>query len=93
MKRLLPLLLILLPLSSIAETPEEKGLAISIEADRRDRGWHDQTADLIMTLQNKHGQQGRRNMRALATQVENYGDRPLTIFYEPRDVKGTALLS
>ena len=93
MKRLLPLLLILLPLSSIAETPEEKGLAISIEADRRDRGWHDQTADLIMTLKNKHGQESRRKIRTRAIEVENDGDKGLTIFDEPRDVKGTALLS
>ena len=33
-----------------AETPEEKGLAIAIEADRRDSGWVDQTADMSMIL-------------------------------------------
>ena len=93
MKRLLPLLLILLPLSSIAETPEEKGLAIAIKADRRDRGWHDQTADLIMILKNKHGQESRRQIRTRAMEVENDGDESLNIFDEPRDIKGTALLS
>ncbi|MFQ5546091.1 MAG: outer membrane lipoprotein-sorting protein, partial [Acidiferrobacterales bacterium] len=93
MKRLLPLLLILLPLSSIAETPEEKGLAIAIEADRRDSGWHDQTANMIMILKNKHGQESRRKIRTRAIEVENDGDKGLTIFDEPRDVKGTALLT
>jgi hypothetical protein len=93
MKRLLPLLLILLPLSSIAETPEARGLAIAIEADRRDRGWHDQTADMIMILKNKHGQESRRKIRTRAIEVENDGDKSLTIFDEPRDIKGTALLS
>ena len=93
MKRLLPLLLILLPFSSIAETAEEKGLAIAIEADRRDLGWHDQTAGMIMILKNKHGQESRRQIRTRALEVNNDGDKSLTIFDQPRDVKGTALLS
>ncbi len=93
MKRLLPLLLILLPLSSIAETAEEKGLAIAIEVDRRDSGWHDQTANMIMILKNKHGQESRRQIRTRAMEVDNDGDKSLTIFDEPLDVKGTALLS
>ena len=38
--RILPaILLCLLPFSLLAETPEEKGLAIAQEADRRDRGF------------------------------------------------------
>ena len=49
-------LLLILPLhNAIAETAEEKGLAIAVEADKRDTGWVDQTADLEMILWNKHG--------------------------------------
>ena len=38
--RILPaILLCLLPFTLLAETPEEKGLAIAQEADRRDSGF------------------------------------------------------
>ena len=53
----LPILLLILPLhNASAETAEEKGLAIAVEADKRDTGWVDQTADLEMILTNKHGE-------------------------------------
>ena len=43
---------VLLPLLSTAgpveQTPEEKGLAIALEADRRDSGFEDYTAELSM---------------------------------------------
>ena len=94
MKRLLPaLLLILLLPSAYAETPEEKGLAISVEADRRDTGWADQSADMTMTLRNKSGDQSTRQIRVFTLEVDGDGDKSLTIFDEPLDVKGTAFLS
>jgi len=91
--RLLFLLTLLLPLSSPAESPEEKGLAIAIEADKRDTGWVDQKADLKMTLRNKQGQESTRDLRLSALEVDGDGDKSLTIFDSPRDIKGTAFLS
>ena len=76
-----------------AELPEEKGLAIAQEMDRRDRGWKDQRANLIMTLRNRQGQESRRALRINTLEVEGDGDKSLTIFDSPRDVKGTAFLS
>ena len=75
------------------ELPEEKGLAIAQEMDRRDRGWKDQRANLIMTLRNRQGQESRRALRINTLEVEGDGDKSLTIFDSPRDVKGTAFLS
>ncbi len=49
--------MISLPLA--AQTPEEKGLAIAIEADRRDQGFGDNAANMTMTLKNKQGQRRR----------------------------------
>ena len=82
-----------LPLTIQAETPEEKGLAIAIEADRRDTGWQDQTARLKMVLRNRHGQESTRLIRTRSLEVEGDGDKSLSIFDSPRDVKGTAFLS
>lgn len=90
----LAMLLLILPLhNAIAETAEEKGLAIAVEADERDTGWVDQTADLEMVLTNRHGDSSSRTMAFKALEVEGDGDKSLTIFDNPRDIKGTAFLS
>jgi hypothetical protein len=92
--RILPaLLLCLLPFSLLAETAEEKGLAIAQEADRRDSGYAHYTNDVKMILKNKHGKESIREIRSKTLEVENDGDKSLTIFDHPRDIKGTALLS
>ena len=93
MKLLPALLLLLLPFSLQAQTPEEQGLAIAQEADRRDSGFGDYTSDVKMILKNKHGQQSTREIRSRTLEVEGDGDKSMTIFDKPRDVKGTALLS
>lgn len=91
---LLPILLLILPLhNAIAETPEEKGLTIAVEADKRDTGWVDQTADLEMVLTNKHGESSQRTMALKSLEVKGDGDKSLTVFDNPRDIKGTAFLS
>ena len=92
--RILPaILLCLLPFSLLAETPEEKGLAIAQEADRRDSGFRNYTNDVQMILKNKQEQESIREIRSRTLEVEDDGDKSMTIFDKPRDVKGTALLS
>ena len=84
---------LLFPLAAAATTPEEKGLAIAREADRRDEDFTDFTADLLMILKNKHGQKSVRKIRVRTLEVADDGDKSLTIFDNPRDVKGTAFLT
>lgn len=93
MKKLLPILLIFLAFPVVAETPEEKGLAIAREVDARDTGWGDFQASMSMLLKNRHGEESLRQMRAKGLEVENDGDKSLIVFDQPRDVKGTALLT
>ncbi len=89
------LLLSLVLLGSVAwaETDVAKGLAIAVEADRRDTGFHDFRAELTMLLRNKHGEESIREMRSRSIEVEGDGDKTMIIFDQPRDVKGTALLT
>ena len=82
-----------LPLLATAETAEEKGLSIAKEADKRDTGWQDQTASLEMTLRNRHGQESKRSIRSKTLEVSGDGDKSMSIFDTPRDIKGTAFLS
>lgn len=86
------LLLGLLPIAQ-AETAQEKGLAIITEADNRDQGWQDSSADMLMTLRNKKGKESIREIRVKSLEVDGDGDKSLTVFDQPRDVKGTAFLT
>lgn len=72
---------------------EQKGLDISMEAKKRDLGWQDSTADMVMLLRNKQGQESIREIKMKSLEVLDDGDKSLTIFNKPRDVKGTAFLS
>ncbi len=86
-------LLLSFSLTSLAETPEEKGLAIAVEADKRDTGWVDSTNNLQMILRNAQGQESKRDIRLKTLEVEDDGDKSMSIFDTPKDVKGTAFLS
>ena len=74
-------------------TPEEIGLKIAIEARDKDDGFGNFTARQVMVLRNKQGQESRRQLRIKVLEVTGDGDKSLTVFDEPRDVKGTALLT
>lgn len=94
MKTLLLLVVLCLsPFRLFAETPEEKGLAIAVEADRRDTGFVDHAVELVMVLRNRHGEESTRKLRVRFLEVSNDGDKSLSIFDEPPDVKRTALLT
>jgi len=80
------------PLAS-AETAEDKGLAIAKEDDRRDNGFHDFTANMVMVLKNRQGETSTRHIRNKTLEVDGDGDKSISIFDRPRDVKGTALLN
>ncbi len=79
--------------TALAETAEEKGLAIATDADRRLDGFGDYSATLTMTLRAKNGQEVVRELRMKTMEVPGDGDKSLTLFDEPRDVRGTALLT
>ncbi len=77
------------------DDPVEKGEAIAREWDLRDQGFHDSRAELQMILENRAGQKSERHLRIETLEVadENDGDKSLVVFDQPRDIKGTALLS
>jgi outer membrane lipoprotein-sorting protein len=77
----------------MADTPGDMGLSIAKEADRRGEGFKNYTANMVMTLRNRHGQESIRKIRMKVLEVEGDGDKSLTIFDNPRDVKGTAFLN
>ena len=90
---ILAALLLISATAPLAETPQEKGLAIAREADRRDEGFGDLTAHMEMILRNRQGQESVRRLRISTLEVKGDGDKGLSVFDEPADVKGTALLT
>ena len=88
---LIPLLLVSTLIS--AETPDEKGLNIAVAADKRDSGFETQKTDLVMVLRNRQGQESTRYMRQRTFEIEGDGDKALTIFDRPADIKKTAVLT
>ncbi len=81
------------PLTVVAQDPEVRGLEIAAEADRRDSGYRDITAELTMTLRSRNGREHTRVMRIKTLEVEGDGNRTILVFDQPRDLEGTALLT
>ncbi len=76
-----------------AETPEEKGYAISKETDTRDSGFGDSTYDAVFTLRNAQGEESIREFSIKTLEVAGDGDKEQGLFHAPADVKGTAILT
>ena len=86
---LLPALLAFMP---TGDTPEAKGQSIVDEAERRGEGYRDMTATLTMIIRNPRGAEAVRELDVKALEMD-VGSRSLTIVQQPKDVRGTALLT
>ena len=89
------ILVLFLAVPVFAQTPEEQGLQIAVEAKKRDTGWGDNKSQSKMILKNKQGQESVRVLRQNNFEIneKGLGDKSLVVFDEPRDIQGTALLS
>ena len=92
-KVVLVFILLTCSLGSYAQSAQEKGLAIAKERKLRDLGWGDSTGDMSMILRNAQGDEVERKMRLKSLEIVDDGDKSVTIFDQPLDVKGTAFLS
>ena len=77
----------------LALTAEEQGLQIIQEVDRRDTGFADSQSDMKMVLRNRNGDESIRILTMKTLEVIGDGDKSLSVFSNPRDIKGTAFLS
>jgi hypothetical protein len=94
MKKLLLLIsLAVFSTQIVALTAQERGLQIITEVDQRDTGFADTKALLNMRLIDRRGNESLRSLKMKTLEVVGDGDKTLTIFNSPRDIKGTAFLS
>ncbi len=92
-KTLLIIGLALFSTQIFALTAQEKGLQIITEVDKRDTGFGDSKATLKMRLLDRKGNESLRSLKMKTLEVIGDGDKSLTIFSSPKDIKGTAFLS
>lgn len=93
--KLTAIALVSLAAPALAETPEEKGYAVAERNDLSDADFGTSTVELTMTLADPSGRTTTRELRidTREKEGEGNGDRSVTVFYSPRDVEGTALLT
>ena len=87
--------LALSPFALLAQDAVTKGFEIAKGSDLSDNGFGDSTASAKMILTNKAGQSATRNMRFLTLErtSDTVGDKSISIFSTPADIRGTAVLS
>jgi outer membrane lipoprotein-sorting protein len=75
------------------KTAEEQGRHVFVTQDEMDAGFHDAVVQMTMKLINAAGQKSVRKMTFRSFEIADDGDKTLMTFEEPRDIKGTGLLS
>ncbi len=75
------------------ENTQDKGLAIAKKMKQVNEGWVSSQSDMVMVLRTRKGDEVVRQMRSKSLEVLDDGDKALTIFDTPLDVKGTAFLN
>ena len=95
MLRTVKILMILISTAGflLAGTPEEEGLRITIELDKANEGFKGEYAEMEMTLINAHGDKTVRKLNSETMEMKNDGDRSISTFEWPADVKGTRMLT
>jgi len=78
---------------AVAQTAEERGLEIATAVQSQDDGFVDSESAMTMTLINRSGKKSVRKLRSRVLEVQGDGDKSISIFDQPADVKGTASLS
>jgi outer membrane lipoprotein-sorting protein len=89
----LTVLVAVIAADGVAQTAEERGLAIARAARDSQAGFQSFTATGRMTLRDRHGSESTRDFRTKTLEVQGDGDKTLIVFDRPRDIEGTALLT
>ncbi|MDH3348401.1 MAG: outer membrane lipoprotein-sorting protein [Desulfobulbaceae bacterium] len=94
--KLLLIIFTLIPLISFADQQSNsthKGLTIMQRAEELNKGFGDYTATMRMVLRNRLGDESERAIRIMVLETAEDGEKSLSIFDTPFDVKGTGFLT
>ena len=87
------LLLVCAPSVAQSNDAAHRGLEIAKEADKRASGFVDSEESFTMTLRDSRDRERVRTLRVHTLERDDDGDWSMTMFDEPADVRGTALLT
>lgn len=76
-----------------AQSAAEKGLDIARKVDVANSGFVGEYSEMEMVLINAHGDKTTRKLVTESMEMENDGDRSISTFQWPADVKGTRMLT
>lgn len=76
-----------------AKSPEQKGEDIAIKMELANNGYIGEEAEMEMILIDAHGSRVERLMKGNVMEVSGDGDKSISIFLNPKDVKGTKMLT
>jgi hypothetical protein len=76
-----------------AQTPEQRGLEIALETERRDSGFGDYVVDGHMILKSASDATGERRFTMYTLETVDDGDKRLVMFHEPKDLNGMISLT
>lgn len=79
--------------SQAKESPEAKGMRIAKEVEVKSNGFIGETTTMKMVLIDAYGAKTTRIMEGKVLEVKGDGDKSLSIFLNPKDVKGTKMLT
>jgi outer membrane lipoprotein-sorting protein len=78
---------------SFAATAEEKGLEIAKKMQAANNGFIGEESLMEMVLIDAYGAKTTRLMKGMVMEVSEDGDKSISIFQNPKDVKGTKMLT
>lgn len=79
--------------AAYSETPEAKGLRLANEIEKKNNGFVGESSSMKLVLIDAHGTKTVREMKGRVMEVQGEGDKSLSTFLNPRDVKGTKMLT
>ena len=79
--------------ASVTDNQQRTGEQVMKELEARDTGWGSATVELSMTLKNARGDESKRLLNVKFLEVEQDGDKTLTLFKAPKDIRNAAFLS
>lgn len=79
--------------TAIATLMDTMGEAITREQKKRDSGWGDSQARMLMILRDLDGNERQREILVKTLEVPGNGSKSLSVFESPLDVRNTALLT
>ena len=77
----------------IPKTPEQIGMDIALETERRDTGYGDYVTDAKLTLINEDNEEFIRIFKMTTVEVPDDGDKRISVFSLPKDIRGTTTLT